>query len=176
MSTEHKDPTGRITQAELARRLKVSRPSVCRAVKSGRITPDNDGLFDPLEAELQWLANTRPKAQATPAKAKGAHSGYAQARAQKEHALARMAELRLEQAMGILMERDALEFVLMDHAAMLRGLLENLPGRLAPQLLALRDHASMIQLLDGAFFQLQHDLADNLERRMKELEPEGTAR
>lgn len=173
MSTEHKDPTGRITQAELARRLKVSRPSVCRAVKSGRITPDNDGLFDPLEAELQWLANTRPKAQATPAKAKGAHSGYAEARARKESALARMAELRLEQATGKLVERDAVEFVLADHAATLRGLLENLPDRLAPVLLPLRNHEFIRQLLDEAFFQLQHDLADNLERRMHELDPEG---
>lgn len=168
------DSTGRITQAELARRLNVSRPSVCKAVKSGRITPDEDGLFDPVEAELQWLANSRPQAPAGGGKTKGAHGGYAQARARKEHALARMAELRLEQATGRLAEREALEFVLMDHAAILRGLLENLPDRLAPQLLALRDHASIIQLLDGAFFQLQHDLADNLERRMKELEPEGS--
>jgi phage terminase Nu1 subunit (DNA packaging protein) len=167
------DPTGRITQAELARRLNVSRPSVCRAVKAGRITPDEEGLFDPVEAELQWLANSRPKTPAGGGKTKGAHGGYAQARARKEHALARMAELRLEQATGRLAEREALEFVLKDHAATLAGLLENLPGRLAPQLLALRDHAAIVRFLDDAFFQLQHDLADNLERRMEELDPEG---
>jgi len=167
------DPTGRITQAELARRLNVSRPSVCKAVKAGRIIPDEDGLFDPVEAELQWLANSRPKAPAGTGKA-GAHGGYAQARARKEHALARMAELRLEQATGRLLDRGAMEFVLNDHAATLRGLLENLPDRLAPQFLALRDHASIVRLLNEALFQLQHDLADNLERRMAELEAEGT--
>lgn len=172
-TTENKDPTGRITQAELARRLHVSRPSVSKAVKAGRIIPDDEGLFDPAEAELQWLANTRPKAQGITTKGKGANSGYAQARARKESALARMAELRLEQATGKLVERDAVFFVLNDHAAILRGLLENLPDRIAPELVALRDQESIWQLLSDAFYQLQHDLSDSLERRMRELEPDN---
>lgn len=171
------DPTGRITQAELARRLKVSRGAVCKATKTGRITPDEDGLFDPVETELAWIANTRQTAKREPSPGKtakgGRQSAYAEARARKESALARMAELRLEQATGKLVERDAVEFVLADHAATLRGLLENLPDRLAPVLLPLRNHESIRQLLDEAFFQLQHDLADNLERRMHELDPEG---
>lgn len=98
-TSEANDTAGRITQAELARRLNVSRPSVSKAVKSGRITPDEDGLFDPVQAELDWLANTRQKAKGITDKGKDA-SGYAAARARKENALARMAELRLEQAMG----------------------------------------------------------------------------
>lgn len=171
-TNEAKDLSGRITQAELARRLKVSRPSVSKAVKAGRITPDDDGLFDPVEAELQWLANTRPKAQGITTKSEGANTGYAQARARKETALARMAELRLEQASRNLVAREAVEFVLTDHAAMLRGLLDNLPDRLAPLLIPLRETEAIRRLLEESFYQLQHDLADNLERRMSDMDAE----
>lgn len=111
---EPKDPTGRITQAELARRLKVSRPSVSKAVKAGRVTPDDDGLFDPIEAELQWVSNTRTNAHG---KRKPAAGGYAEARGRKESALARMAELRLAQAEGNLIERSSVDFALADLGA-----------------------------------------------------------
>lgn len=169
-TTEPKDTAGRITQAELARRLKVSRPSVSKAVKTGRITPDEDGLFDPVEAELQWLSNTRPKAQGITTKGKHS-SGYAEARARKEHALARMAELRLEQATGALVEMADVEFVLLDNAQTLQGLLDNLPDRLAAPLLAVRDVEGIRRYLEDAFFQLRHDLADTLERRVQEYFP-----
>lgn len=165
------DPIGRITQAELARRLKVSRGAVSKAVKAGRITPDDEGLFDPVEAELQWLENTRQTARRETGQAKtgrGGQSAYAQARARKENALARMAELRLEEAMKNLLPREAVEFVLADHATMLRGLLDNLPARLAPDLIPLRDLEPIREFLDVAFCQLQHELAASLERRMKE--------
>lgn len=69
------DPAGRITQAELARRLKVSRGAVSKAVKSGRIVPDDEGLFDPVEAEIQWLENTRQSAKGGPSSTKAEKGG-----------------------------------------------------------------------------------------------------
>lgn len=163
---EAKDPTGRITQAELARRLKVSRPSVSKAVKAGRITPDEDGLFDPLEAELQWVSNTRPSARG---KRKPAAGGYAEARGRKETALARMAELRLAQAEGELLQREDVDFVMNDLGATWRGLMENLADRLAPiiyPLTTLEDtHTAVREMADEIMF----ELAEALERRSKEL-------
>lgn len=162
---EHdKDLTGRINQAELSRRLKVSRATVSKAVKAGRITPDEDGLFDPIEAELEWIANTRTKASGSQ-KPSGSSSGYAKARARKEDALARMAELRYEQATGNLVGRSQVEFVMSDHAEFLRGLLDALPDRMAAGLLARRDIESIRQYLSDELHQVQVDLADNLRRR-----------
>lgn len=43
--------TERITAAELARRLQVTRGAVSKAVRTRRITPGEDGLFNPEEAE-----------------------------------------------------------------------------------------------------------------------------
>lgn len=170
-----RDRTGRITQAELARRLNVSRPSVSKAVKAGRITPDEDGLFDPTEAELQWLANTRPKAQGITAKDKGQQSGYAQARARKESALARMAELRLEQATGNLVSREAVDYVLSDYAKTLQGLLENIPDRLAPSILPLRDMESIRAVIAETADEVLKELSATMEHRARELEPDKPA-
>jgi hypothetical protein len=143
-------------------------------VKAGRITPDEDGLFDPAEAELQWLGNTRPKAGS--ASTKGGGGSYAAARARKENALARMAELRLEQATGALCLREDFDFVLEDFGAMLQTLLANLPARLAPGLVGQRDHANIEHLLEDAFRQVMADLAEHAKKRSEEyLSPEGRA-
>lgn len=165
--TEPKDPAGRITQAELARRLKVSRPSVSKAVKSGRITSDDDGLFDPVEAELQWISNTRQNAST---QRKSAAGGYAAARGRKESALARMAELRLAQAEGNLIERSAVDFALDDLGAIIRGLLENLPDRLSPQVFQRQTLMEVHSIISEAGHDILLDLSAAMERRAKELD------
>ena len=168
MSDEPKDPTGRITQAELSRRLKVSRPSVSKAVKSGRITPDEDRLFDPVEAELQWLANTRPKAQGIATKGNAASGGYAQARARKESALARMAELRLEQATGSLVQKEDVDFVLADFGEALRTKMEALPDRLTPQVMAARTQPKIYVTIASAANEILAEISDLMERKTEE--------
>ena len=170
MDTEPKDPSGRITQAELARQLNVTRGAVSKAVKSGRITPDEDGLFDPAEAELQWIANSRPNMKATQSPAaKSRASGYADARARKESALARMAELRLEQAIGNLIQKDAVDFVLEDMGATLRALMENLPDRLAPLIVGLRDMEAIHAAISEAADDVLSELSAHHARRAVEL-------
>jgi phage terminase Nu1 subunit (DNA packaging protein) len=168
---EPTDPTGRVTQAELARRLGVSRPSVCKAVKAGRIKPDESGKFDPVEAELQWLANTRPKAESVASKGQAKSSGYAEARTRKESALARLTELRLEQATGVLAPRSEFDFVLVDLAETLRNLLEGMPDRLAPTLAHLRDTADIRAEIAAACDDVMFQLSDHMQRRVDELLP-----
>lgn len=163
---QQKDVTGRINQAELARRLKVSRPSVSKAVKAGRVTPDADGLFDPAEAEIQWLANTRPSAS----RGKPSSGGYAAARARKETALARMAELRLEQSLGNLIERSAVDFSLDHLGATLRGLLDNLPDRLAPLIHANQSMDEVHALIAEHADDILRDLSDAMTRGAAEFD------
>ena len=165
--------TDRVTQAELARRLKISRASICKAVKAGRITPDDEGLFDPVEAELQWLANSRPKATAGAGRGKSAGSGYAQARARKEDALARMAELRLAQALGEVVPMEAAEFAMHDLGATVRGHLENLPDRLAPLIAHPSNLAEARRILVEAMDEVLTNMSKALARRAKELAQAG---
>lgn len=163
--TELKDATGRITQAELARRLKVSRATVSKAVKGGRIAPDEDGLFDPIEAELQWVSNTR---QTAGGKRKTSSGSYADARGRKESALARMAELRLAQAEGNLIERSAVDYALDDLGATLRGLLENLADRLAPLVFQRQTLTEVHSIISEAGHDVLLELSAAMERRAKE--------
>ncbi len=167
MNTEQKDVTGRITQAELARRLKVSRASVSKAVKAGRIVADDDGLFDPVEAELQWVSNTRPSARG---KRKAGSGSYAEARARKESALARMAELRLSQAEGELIERASVDFALDDIGAILRGLMEAFPDRVAPLVFQRHSIDEVHAILTEAGDDVLRELSASLERQARELD------
>lgn len=167
MNTEQKDLTGRITQAELARRLNVSRASVSKAVKAGRIVADDDGLFDPVEAELQWVSNTRPSAKG---KRKPGSGSYAEARGRKEAALARMAELRLAQAEGNLIERDAVNFALDDLGAVLRGLMEAFPDRVAPLVFQRQSIDEVHAILTEVGEDVLRELSASLERRARELD------
>ncbi len=170
-TTEPKDPTGRITQAELARRLKVSRPSVSKAVKAGRITPDEDGLFDPVEAELQWIANTRQKAGGLASKA--TQSGYAQARARKESALAKMAELRLMQAEGTLVLKEDMDFVLTDFGETLRAKLEALPDRLTHAVMAARTQSEIHKTIAAAAHEILNEISETMQRKAEEFTEAG---
>lgn len=165
----HKDLAGRVSPAEFSRRLGVSKPAVSKAIRVGRIRLDEDGLLDPVQAELDWLANTRPKAQGPAGKGRHA-SGYAHARARKETALARMAELRIEQAQGVLAPRADFDYVLADLAETLRGLLENLPDRLVPLLQAAPNATAMHEIIRAAADEVLGNLADLMARRAAELD------
>jgi hypothetical protein len=164
-------PTGRVTPAELARHLGVSRAAVSKAIKTGRIRPSaRMAASIPSKPSWQWLANTRPKAQGVADKSQGARTGYAHARARKETALARMAELQVEQATGVLAPRDDFDFVLADLAETLRGLLETLPDRLAPSLAAESDPLKIHAALRDAADALLNEMADQMTRRVAELD------
>lgn len=171
--------TDRITQAELARRLKVSRGAVSKAVKGGRITPDDEGLFDPIEAELQWLENTRPSIKRQSATSKSANTGqhaYAQARARKESALASMAELRLAQTQRDLIPKEDVDFVLNDYGSTLRGLMERLPDRLAPIILPMNDMESINAAIAEAANEILLELSNTMEMRSREFEASSPSR
>lgn len=166
----HKDLAGRVTPAEFSRRLGVSKTAVSKAIRAGRIRLDDDGLLDPVQAELDWLANTRPKAQSAIAKGKHANSGYAQARARKENALASMAELRVKQAAGDLYRREDVHYVLDDMWATLVTRLEAMPYSLAPQLSLMTSLEEIQQVLADEFNRIRQEVADHLDAQARQAE------
>lgn len=169
-STPHKDLAGRVTPAEFSRRLGVSKPAVSKAIRAGRIRLDEDGLLDPVQAELDWLANTRPKAQSAIAKGKHANSGYAQARARKENALASMAELRVRQAAGELYRRDDVRYVLHDMWKTLVTRLEDMPFRIAPVLASMNSFEEIHKALADEIDRIRHEVADRFDEQARQAE------
>lgn len=167
---DSKDLAGRVTPAEFSRRLGVSRAAVSKAIKTGRIRLDEEGLLDPVQAELDWLGNTRPKAQGLATKGKHASSGYAQARARKENALASMAELRVRQAAGELYRRDDVRYVLHDMWTILVTRLEDMPYRIAPVLASMRSYEEIHKALSDEMDRIRHEVADRFDEQARQAE------
>lgn len=161
----------RINAAELSRRLKVTRGAVSKAIKSGRITPGEDGLLDAEEAAREWQANTRPnmKASASPA-AKAKSASYTDARARKETAHAAMAELRLMKAQGELIPREAAEYAMDDLAVSLRARLESVPDRWYAILAPITDLAEIRELLLTMIEEELRAVSESAHKRAQELQ------
>ncbi len=161
----------RINAAELSRRLNVTRGAVSKAVKSGRITPGEDGLFDAEQAAREWQANTRPnmKASASPAAtAKG--TSYTEARARKETAHAAMSELRLMKAKGALIPRDAAEYAMDNLATTIRVRLETVPDRWHAILAPITDLAEIRESLMTMIEEELRAVSETLNKRAQELQ------
>lgn len=78
---------------------------------------------------------------------------------------AKLKEKELAERTGALVPREDVDFVLNDYGATLRGLLENLADRLAPQVYPLgtleETHAAISEAIDD----LQREMAETMKRR-----------
>lgn len=170
----------RVTQAELARLLGVSRTAVNKAVKSNRITAGEDGHFDLEKALTDWKNNTRAAAKAATGsgspRLRGGQPKYASARARKEHHLANIASMREQQMLGELCKTSDVVSAGNEIGIVIRtrldALLSNLPGEIAH-----RDIDDISETLDRRFTELLQGISTDLEKRIKEAvrpeEPNG---
>lgn len=151
--------TERINAAELARKLEVTRGAVSKAVKSGRIAPGEDGLFDAEEAARQWTANTRPamKATASPA-AKAKATGYAEARARKEKAAASITEMQEAQMRKTLMDAQLCGDLVGNVNWAWRGFVDSLPVHLARAVQGMQSFAETEAAIEASIRDRMADL------------------
>ena len=172
-----------MTQAQYADHRKVSRAAVSHAVTKGRISLI-DGKIDPVVADIQWAQNTRARAPSSPASeagAPGARSdaagsagkvstgssssddgdadGYWQSRGRREAAEAELAELKLAEQRGNLIQVKAVESVLSNALAGMREHLLQVSSRLAPLLANESDGFKVQALLDTEINQALQQLA-----------------
>lgn len=162
------DTSKRVTQAELARHLNVSRAAVHKAIQSGRITAGADGLFDLEQAVQDWKNNTRAavsaaKRAAQPKQPRGGQPKYASARARKEHHMANLAEMREARARGELCRVDDVRQAGAEAGTLLRLKLKSLSVSLAGRLVGMQ-HEQMVAILDDAFDDVLIELADAMEK------------
>lgn len=168
------DGLKRVTQAELGRHLGVSRAAVNKAIKSGRITPDADGLFDLDQAAEDWKNNTRSAAAAAkrsaggPKRERGGQPKYASARARKEHHLANMAAIKEQELLGRLLTREDVEFAMHTIGVTLRVGLEGMGVRLAPTLYG-HGVGEMANLIDDAMQHFLEHLGTQVEATRRKL-------
>jgi hypothetical protein len=156
-----------LTQAAYARHRGVTRQAVREAIRAGRITVDADGLLDPVAADAQWQARTRPRArpaggasQAAPDTTAGG-TGYLEAKRRQAVADAEVAELRLAELRGELVRVADVRHAYGRRLAGLREALLSLPPRLAPVLAAEPDQLRVLRALEDA---LHHALRESAEQ------------
>ena len=152
-----------MTAAEYARHRGCSLQAVRRALKEGRITANAEGLVDPVAADAQWAANSRPRVKpqapaAAPA-ANGEHVTYTEAKRREAVARAIMAERELALQAGELVRvalvRDTWGRLLGEAKARLL----NMPSRLAPLV-----HAVSQQQAHEAIRREVHEVLTDLSR------------
>lgn len=175
-------PQELITQAEYARRRKVSREAVRKAVAAGRITLIR-GKVDPEVANIQWERNTdlhqslRANAQKMMGEGGGAPDGGAHkpdgahapegsgtdllsARTRFEQARAENEELDLQQRRGLLVVAVDVRRTAHDVARQAREMLTGIPDRLATQLAVESDPAKVHAMLDAEILRVCEALAN----------------
>jgi len=127
----------------------VSLAAVQKAIHSGRITPNADGLIDSDRADAEWAAKTRPGQRRArpappsarePAEATGAGGlDYFRARAIRESYLARLAKIEFEEKTAKLVSRDEVQVAAFTRGRVVRDNLLNIADRLAATLAAESD-------------------------------------
>lgn len=135
----------------------VSHAAVQKAIGSGRITVNADGLIDSAQADAEWNANTRPGQRRSkqapvvvrePAEAPAsAGLDYFRARAIRENYLARLAKIEFEEKTAKLISRDEVQVAAFTKARTVRDNLFNIPDRLAATLAAEADADKVHQML-----------------------------
>ena len=146
----------------------VSHAAVQKAIRSGRITANADGLIDSDQADAEWNAKTRPRqrrakpapaATREPAEATVAGLDYFRARAIRENYLARLAKIEFEEKTAKLISRDEVQVAAFTKARTVRDNLLNIPDRLAATLAAEADADKVHQTLTGEIRKALDELA-----------------
>jgi len=140
-----------------ARHRGVSLAAVQKAIRSGRITPNAEGLIDSDRADAEWKSNTRPsqhRARSTasaarePAEQQTAGAiDYFRARAIRESYLARLAKIEFEEKTAKLVSRDEVQVAAFTRGRVVRDNLLNIADRLAATLAAENDVDKVHRLL-----------------------------
>jgi pyruvate/2-oxoglutarate dehydrogenase complex dihydrolipoamide acyltransferase (E2) component len=126
----------------------VSLAAVQKAIHSGRITPNTDGLIDSDRADAEWNAKTRPgqqqaKAAAAvprdPSEAPAAGLDYFRARAIRESYLARLAKIEFEERIAKVVDRDEVQVAAFTRGRVVRDNMLNIADRVAATLAAESD-------------------------------------
>lgn len=183
------------TFAQFARLLGVGRSYVAKLRDEGRLVLTDDGRRVRVAESRRLMAKTEtgrrpdvkerhaehrgadlplpppedPAPETAPAAAPDTPDTRAYWERKDREEIARMREMERRQMEGDLVEREAVDFVLNDYGATLRGLLERLADRLSPQVYPLttleETHAAISEAVDD----LQRELSESMKRRMEGL-------
>jgi len=160
------------TQAEFARLIGVQKSYVTKLKEQGRLVMSDDGKLVDVEASKQRIQQTadpnrddvsqrfeRKKNPDSGRQSGDVGNSYQAARAVKEKYSAMQAKLDYEKAIGKVVDKADVQAVVEDVITQFRQGLENLPYRLAPELVGLD--------LDGIRAALKQEVFDSLAKMQR---------
>lgn len=155
-----------LTLSGLASALGVTRAEVAEAVHAGRITAGADGRYDLDQARAAW-GHQRSQEKPPQQPVGDDPLGYASARARRELAAARIMEMREGRLRGEYLRTEDAVQVVSDIVSTFRGTLENLPHRLAPQLVG-KALDEILAILKAEHRDALTYMSDQLQRQLDE--------
>ncbi|PQJ96754.1 hypothetical protein CXB77_06010 (plasmid) [Chromatium okenii] len=179
-----------ISQAEFARREGVDRKTVSRWVQDGRITPNQDGSIDPVRCHFERLETASPlphhvaraaqfelgkstgdTVETTPAAALSGALKFETYKLQK--AKAELANIEIDKAAGLLVDRAEVEFLFKDIGQVIRQQMEHGPTYLAPLICAVaEDPEKVFRLLSDEFEAILEEISSIMLEKSKASLPE----
>jgi hypothetical protein len=171
-----------VTQAEFARQIGKDRSYVNRLKGAGRLVLSSDGKVD-VEASNRRLAETadpgKEHVKQRHAESRNADQGnkqgsdaignsYQTARAVKEKYAALTAKSDYERAIGKLIDREDVHAAMDDLVAFARQGVENLPHRVASQLVG-KDFEQIMAILKQEVVSMMGDMHKEAAKRLTEL-------
>lgn len=122
----------KVTRAELAKKLQVSRQRVHSMVQEGLIVPDSKGLID-LDTAITTIAANRDPARGGKRTPIEADETFSEARSRKETALANLRELEADEKRGELVSAENIRFELKNLFTVIRQNLRAIPAKTAQE-------------------------------------------
>jgi len=177
----------KVNKASFARLMGVNKGTISKWIAAGRVEVV-DGLIDVEAAKKRLAATENPSPQAQAQIARHAADKATLARnaipadqvqiglARKletynvQKATAAKANLELDQAARLLVERTEVDYVLADFGNTLRALLGGMADRLAPAIAAHRGDVAQIHAeIDGFAMDTLNEISDTLSRKMERI-------
>jgi len=152
---------------EYARHRQVSHPAVLKALRSGRINQNADGLIDAEQADRDWVANTHPAPRAprrVPSPA-AADPGFARARTVRAHFEALTARHEYERRAAELLDANEVKVAAAVVSQHFRHVMLAVPETVAPRVAGESDPARVYALLTAAIREALTAFADAGEVR-----------
>lgn len=145
---------------EYAEYREVSVVAVRKAIKSGRITLNQNKKLDPELADAEWLKNTNPAKQRKEADNTSSDDkiSYHRSRAIREEYNAKLTQLQFERESGKLIPIEEVKIQAFNAGRRVRDRLLNIPDRIAPQLVGKTN-----------IFEIKNILKSELTRILEEL-------
>lgn len=154
--------------SEYARHRGCTRQAVGRALREGRISTTPEGLIDPVAADAQWAAHSRPRVRSrppadtsAPPASDGDRISYDEAR--RRQAIADMLQAERDELLqrGRLVWVDSVRDATARKLTAARQILLDASARLTPLLAATSDPAEIARLLDEE----HHRALDHMARQ-----------